>query len=114
MPSILRGFQFREKNFLRRITGRMNSSSTARGLTSRFPKSQYFRIPGTKWADPEFLDLSIGGRITPNSVAAAAQNILCHTELHAPLVKKDELAAMNFKSLSSTSAGDGEMFYSHV
>ena len=65
-----------------------------------------------KWADPEFLDLSIiGTKLPPGSVAIAAQNILCHEELRTPLLGKRQLASMTFSSLSSTADGEGDMFY---
>ena len=65
-----------------------------------------------KWADPHFLDLSlVGSAIPPGTVAATAENILCHEELRTPLIKKRQLASMNFLSLASTANGDGDMFY---
>jgi len=39
------------------------------------------------------------------------RNILCDEELRTPLVRKQELLATKFASLSSMSAGDGELFY---
>jgi Caspase domain len=67
-----------------------------------------------KWADPEFLDLSRGGLFRPGSIAAATQRIVCNEGLRTPLLGKQELAAMKFSSLSSTIAGDGDMFYDLV
>jgi uncharacterized caspase-like protein len=67
-----------------------------------------------KWADPEFLDLSIGVTFTAGSVASATQKIVCDEAVRTPLVGKQELGAMTFSSLSSTASGDGEMFYSPV
>jgi hypothetical protein len=64
-----------------------------------------------KWADPQYMNLSIGLAINPGTVAYSIRNLLCHEELRAPLVTKKEVAAMNFSSLSSTTAGDGEIFY---
>jgi len=64
-----------------------------------------------RWADPQYLDLSIGGSFTPGSIAALTQKIACHERLRTPLVSKQELAAMNFPSLSSTMSGDGDIFY---
>jgi hypothetical protein len=37
-----------------------------------------------KWADPEYLNLSIGISISPGSVAATARNFLCNDELRTP------------------------------
>lgn len=67
-----------------------------------------------KWANPQFLDMSIGVAVTPGTIAYVARNILCHEELLTPLVTKDQLVAMNFSSLSSTVAGDGEIFYTLI
>jgi uncharacterized caspase-like protein len=64
-----------------------------------------------KWADPQYLDLAIGGSFTPGSIAALTQKIACNDELRTPLVGKQELAAMKFFSLSSTMSGDGDVFY---
>jgi uncharacterized caspase-like protein len=64
-----------------------------------------------KWADPKFLDLSIGPRITPGSISATTQKIACDERLRTPLLAKKAVAKMMFTSLSSTAAGDGEMFY---
>jgi hypothetical protein len=64
-----------------------------------------------KWADPEHLDLAIGGSFTPGSIAALTQKIVCNEEMRTPLLRKQELAAMTFSSLSSTTSGDGDVFY---
>jgi hypothetical protein len=64
-----------------------------------------------KWADPEYLNLGIGTVIAPGSVAATGRYIACNDDLNTPLVGKKRFAEMNFTSLSSTVAGDGEMFY---
>jgi hypothetical protein len=64
-----------------------------------------------KWADPKYLNLSIGMSIPPGSVGATARNILCHDELRTSMLGKKQLSAMNFASLSSTAAGDGDIFY---
>jgi len=49
--------------------------------------------------------------IPPGSVFYFVRNILCDEELRTPLVRKQELLATKFASLSSMSAGDGELFY---
>jgi len=67
-----------------------------------------------KWADPRFLDLSIGTTLAPGSVGLATQRIACHEDLRTPLVDKKQLATMDFASVASTVAGDGEMFYAPV
>jgi len=64
-----------------------------------------------KWADPEYLDLSIGQKLAPGTVIAAAQNLLCNERLRTPLVAKTELDKMRFESLASTVSGDGDIFY---
>jgi uncharacterized caspase-like protein len=64
-----------------------------------------------KWADPQYLDLAIGGSFTPGSIAALTQKIVCNEGLRTPLLRKQELAAMKFSSLSSTISGDGDVFY---
>jgi hypothetical protein len=64
-----------------------------------------------KWADPQFLDLSMGSPLAPGSIGLTAQNIACHEEFRTPLVSKKQLTSMRFSSLSSTIAADGEIFY---
>jgi hypothetical protein len=64
-----------------------------------------------KWADPQYLNLSIGTKVPAGSMWSTARNIVCHEENAAPLVSKKELAELKFQSLSSTVAGDGEIFY---
>jgi uncharacterized caspase-like protein len=67
-----------------------------------------------KWADPQYLNLAIGATLPAGSVGSTAGNIACHEDISAPLVSKEQLAAMKFSSLSSTIAGDGEIFYGPV
>ncbi len=67
-----------------------------------------------KWAAPEFLDLSTGASFRPGSVASSTQKVVCNEGMRTPLLAKHELARMRFSSLSSTGAGDGEMFYALV
>jgi hypothetical protein len=67
-----------------------------------------------KWADPQYLNLSIGVALMPGSVGLTARNIVCHDDLRTPLVTKRQLASMAFASVSSTLAGDGEIFYAPV
>jgi len=65
-----------------------------------------------KWADPNFLETVVDPTsIPPGSVFYFVRNILCDEELRTPLVRKQELLATKFASLSSMSAGDGELFY---
>jgi uncharacterized caspase-like protein len=64
-----------------------------------------------KWADPRYLDLSIGVSLGAGTIGAAARNILCHDEMRRPLLAKKQLAAMNFASLSSLPNGEGDIFY---
>jgi uncharacterized caspase-like protein len=64
-----------------------------------------------KWADPQFLNLSIGMKLAPGSVGLIARTIVCHDEMRTPLIDKSDLTLSNFISLSSTVKGDGEMFY---
>jgi hypothetical protein len=68
-----------------------------------------------KWADPQYLDLSIGVALGPGSVGLSARNIACHMEFAAPLVSKTQLAEMKFTLLSSTPSGDGgEIFFAPI
>ena len=64
-----------------------------------------------KWADPQYLNLAIGTTLGPGSVGSTARNIVCHEEFATPLISKRQLAEMKFTSLSSTAAGDGEIFF---
>ena len=64
-----------------------------------------------KWADPQYLNLSIGITLVPGSVGLVARNIACHAELATPLISKGQLKEMKFASLFSTASGDGEIFF---
>ena len=64
-----------------------------------------------KFADPQFLNLSSGPGLANGSIGSAIQSIACRRDLELPMVSKNQLAKMSFKSLSSTTAGDGELFY---
>ena len=67
-----------------------------------------------KWADPEVLNLSIGSKIAPGMIAAAAKNIVCDEQMRTPLVTKKQLASMSFLDVASTANGDGEIYYQPV
>ena len=113
------GFSIPGKDFSEEDYGQDELVVDCRGSNFALSEKSVFSKTGElkyhyKWADPEFLDLSIGGKISPNSVVASAQNIMCHVEMHSPLVKKEELSAMTFKSFASTAGGDGEMFYKAI
>ena len=64
-----------------------------------------------KWADPQYLNLSIGITLVPGAVGLTAKNIACHVEFATPLISKGQLAEMKFTSLASTPSGDGEIFF---
>lgn len=64
-----------------------------------------------KWADPEYLNLSLGQALPPGSVGSNARYMACHEEIGLPLVTKKQITDMKFISLSSTSNGDGDIFY---
>ncbi len=64
-----------------------------------------------KWANPEYLNLSIGITLPPGSVGETTKKIICSEDISTPLVSKKQIAEMKFNSLSSTVAGDGEIFY---
>jgi hypothetical protein len=57
------------------------------------------------------LDLSVGSWFTPGSIASSTQRIVCDERMRTPLVGKQELAKMEFTSLASTVAGDGNIFF---
>jgi hypothetical protein len=67
-----------------------------------------------KWADPLYLNLSIGTTVVPGSINASTRNIVCHNDLRTPLFSKDQLAAMKFTSVASTTTGDGDIFYAPI
>jgi hypothetical protein len=64
-----------------------------------------------KWADPQFLNLSIGGMLPPGSVGDYLRINVCHDELRTPLIAKADLTPSHFISLSSMKNGDGDIFY---
>ena len=67
-----------------------------------------------KFADPRYLDLSIGMTIKPGSVASSMQRLACNEKVYMPLVTKGQLARMEFKLVASTQSGDGEIFYGQL
>jgi hypothetical protein len=64
-----------------------------------------------KFADPRYLDLSVGAAVTSGSVGSSIRNLACNEDLGTPIIGKDRLTKMNFESLSSTIAGDGDIFF---
>ena len=64
-----------------------------------------------KWGDPESLDLSVGGKVVPNTVISMAQRILCDGRMRAELISNRQPPEKDFSHLSSTAAGDGDIFY---
>ena len=64
-----------------------------------------------KWADPQFLNMSMGSAVASGTVLDTLRKIICNQQSHTPLVGKKELAAMKFTSVSSTVAGDGEVLF---
>ena len=65
-----------------------------------------------KWADPQYVNLSIGISLSRGSVGLTARNIACHGETAIPLVSKRQLEEMKFRLLSSMVLGDGDIFFS--
>lgn len=64
-----------------------------------------------KWGDPQFLNLGIGIDLQPRSVGSTAQAIACREELGTPVVSREQISRMKFRSLSSTTDGNGEILY---
>ena len=67
-----------------------------------------------KWADPELLDLSIGGPIRPGTIVSSAEQIMCDESLRTPLLSKGQLAKMNLSYLGRTARGDGQILYGSI
>ena len=63
-----------------------------------------------KFGDPRYLNLSIGLSLSAGSVGDAIRILACNEGNSILSVGKDRLSLMNFKSLSSTVAGDGDLF----
>lgn len=64
-----------------------------------------------KFGDPRYLNLSAGISLSAGSVGNSIRNLACNEGIGTPSVGKDRLSLMNFKSLSSTVAGDGDLFF---
>jgi len=64
-----------------------------------------------KWADPQYLNLSIGVSLQPGSVGMAAKNLVCNGQVGAPLVSKRQMVEMKFPLLASAPSGEGEIFF---
>jgi hypothetical protein len=64
-----------------------------------------------KWANPSLVERIVDSlKIAEGSISASARLIACDEQLRTPTVTKEELAMFKFASLSSTSAGDGDLF----
>jgi hypothetical protein len=63
-----------------------------------------------KWAEPRYLDLSIGTQVVTGSALYTLRNLVCFDVLHTPILGKEDLASSK-TSVSSTVAGDGEVFF---
>ena len=61
------------------------------------------------FGDPRYLPVTLS--ITPGTVLATARDIMCRESARTPSVSKEQLAKTKFKMLSSTVAGDGDLFY---
>jgi hypothetical protein len=64
-----------------------------------------------KFSDPRYLDLSVAQKIAAGSVSDSLMRLACDEKLNTPTISKAELSKMSFSSLSSTLAGDGDLFY---
>ena len=64
-----------------------------------------------KSADPQYLNLAVGGKVEPDSIGCTARTLACHNEISAPLVSKKQLEEMKFSVLASTPDGNGEILY---
>jgi uncharacterized caspase-like protein len=64
-----------------------------------------------KIGDPRYLNLSVGLTLSAGSVGDAIRVLACNEGIGTPSVGKDRLSLMNFRSLSSTVAGDGDLFF---
>ncbi len=64
-----------------------------------------------KFADPPYLNLTAGLSLLPGSVGVAIRTLVCDDRIGIPTVGKERLSALNFRSLSSTLAGDGDLLF---
>jgi uncharacterized caspase-like protein len=63
-----------------------------------------------KFGDPRYVGPALI-KIAPGTIALSARSIACYQEATIPAATKSQLSKMKFESLSSTDAGDGEIFY---
>jgi hypothetical protein len=56
--------------------------------------------------------MSVGLDVKPGMIANSLLNIVCYEQNRLPLLSRKELAGADFKSVSSTVAGNGEIFFS--
>jgi hypothetical protein len=64
-----------------------------------------------KFADPRYLDLTAAVPLPAGSLGSAIRNLGCNEAIATPMAGKNQLTGMNFKSLSSTISGDGDIFF---
>ncbi len=63
--------------------------------------------------DPSTVDLSsVGQTLSPTSIAAVAQHLLCNEQLRTPLLTRQKSIKLLF--LAPAAAGDGDIFYGAV
>jgi hypothetical protein len=63
-------------------------------------------IANLKRSDPDLSDA-----VPPGTIIFIAEQGLCNGRLEVPVVSKDQLAKMSFKYLSTTTNGDGDLYY---
>ncbi|HEY5065040.1 MAG TPA: toll/interleukin-1 receptor domain-containing protein [Xanthobacteraceae bacterium] len=63
--------------------------------------------------DPSTIDMSsVGQALSPTSIGALAQHLLCDEQLRTPLLARQQSIKLSF--LSPAAAGDGDIFYGAV
>ena len=63
--------------------------------------------------DPSTIDLSsVGQTLSPTSIGAVAQHLLCDEQLRTPLLARQQSIKLSF--LAPAAAGDGDIFYGAV
>jgi hypothetical protein len=68
-----------------------------------------------KYADPRYLNLAVGTNFAPNtSLGSSLQRVACNDDVSTPLLTKEQLAKMEFKLISPTLNGEGEVFFEEL
>ncbi len=64
-----------------------------------------------KWGDPDFVDINLGIIIQPGSIGETLRALVCTPNLRSAYIDEKELSDLQLIPLSSTTDGNGQIFF---